>query len=169
MCIFESPRLLALFNNTRTDETALYNLNKVVYAYVLHIDGFSRAWRIFWALLESHRTLESAVTCVFLSGCNQMFAQMFISEDTALLHFCRKETVTSECYLVYLWNKNYFTRYRTAILLSYVTRQYVQQFAPYIIFIILKEAKWHHFWRSWDISATKGCFATIFYHFSCFN
>ena len=47
MCIFESPRLLALFNITRTDETALYNLKKVVYAYVLHIDEFSRAWRIF--------------------------------------------------------------------------------------------------------------------------
>ena len=45
--IFQSPRLVAPFNSTRTDETALYNLNKVVYVYVLHIDGFSRAWRIF--------------------------------------------------------------------------------------------------------------------------
>ena len=47
VCIFELPQLVAVFNSMRTDETALYNLNKVVYAYVLHIDGFSRAWRIF--------------------------------------------------------------------------------------------------------------------------
>ena len=43
VCIFELPRLVALFYSMRTDETALYNLNKIVYAYVLHIDGFSRA------------------------------------------------------------------------------------------------------------------------------
>ena len=47
VCIFESPQLVALFYSTRTNETALYNLNKVVYAHVLHIDGFSRAWKIF--------------------------------------------------------------------------------------------------------------------------
>ena len=32
----------------------------------------------------------------------RIWGRTFISEDTALLHFCRKETVTSECYLVYL-------------------------------------------------------------------
>ena len=47
VCIFESPWLVALFKSNRTDEMALYNLNKVFYAYVLHIDGFSRAWQIF--------------------------------------------------------------------------------------------------------------------------
>ena len=47
LCIFESPRLVALFNSMRTDETALYNLHKVVYAYLFHIDEFSRAWQIF--------------------------------------------------------------------------------------------------------------------------
>ena len=46
MCIFELPRLVALFNSMRTDETALYNVNKVVYAFVMHIDGLSRARRI---------------------------------------------------------------------------------------------------------------------------
>ena len=40
------PRLLALFNNTRTDETALYNLNEVVYLFLMHIDGLSRARQI---------------------------------------------------------------------------------------------------------------------------
>ena len=43
VCIFEFPRLVALFNSTRTDEMALYNLNKIVHAFILHIDGFSRA------------------------------------------------------------------------------------------------------------------------------
>ena len=46
VCIFESPRLVALFNSTRTDETALHNLNKVVHAFVMHIDGLSRARQI---------------------------------------------------------------------------------------------------------------------------
>ena len=30
--------------------------------------------------------------------------------------------------------------------------------SPYIIFVILKAAKWHHFWRSWDISVIKRSF-----------
>ena len=34
---------MALFNSTRNDETAIYDLNKVVYVLVMHIDGFSRA------------------------------------------------------------------------------------------------------------------------------
>ena len=46
LCIFESSRLVALFNSTYTNETALYNLNKVVHAYVLHIDGFNIARQI---------------------------------------------------------------------------------------------------------------------------
>ena len=46
VCIFESPRLVALFNSTHTDEAALYNLNNVVHAFVMHIDGLSRARRI---------------------------------------------------------------------------------------------------------------------------
>ena len=37
VCIFESPRLVALFDSTHTDETALYNLNNVVHAFVMHI------------------------------------------------------------------------------------------------------------------------------------
>ena len=69
LCIFVSPRLLARFNSMRTDETALYNLNNVVHAFVMHIDGLSRARRIVSAWLESHRSLESSITCVFLSGC----------------------------------------------------------------------------------------------------
>ena len=68
-CIFELPQLVALFNSTRTDETALYNLNNVAHAFVMHIDGLSRARRIVSAWLESHRSLESSVTYVFLSGC----------------------------------------------------------------------------------------------------
>ena len=44
--IFESPLLVALFNSTHTDETALYNLNNIVHAFVMHIDGLSRARRI---------------------------------------------------------------------------------------------------------------------------
>ena len=71
VCIFKSPRLVALFNSTRTDETALYNLNNVAHAFVMHIDGLSRARRIVSAWLESHRSLELSVTCVFLSGCKQ--------------------------------------------------------------------------------------------------
>ena len=71
--IFESPQLVAPFNSTRTDETALYNLNNVVHALVMHIDGLSRARRIVSAWLESHRSLESSVTCVFLSGCKHDF------------------------------------------------------------------------------------------------
>ena len=69
LCIFELPRLVARFNSTRTDETALYNLNNVIHAFVMHIDGLSRARRIASAWLESHRSLELSVTCVFLSGC----------------------------------------------------------------------------------------------------
>ena len=42
VCIFELPRLVALFNSTRTDEMALYNVNEVVHAFVIHIDGLSR-------------------------------------------------------------------------------------------------------------------------------
>ena len=53
------------FNSTRTEETALYNLSKVVYAFVMYIDGFSRARRIVEGLLESHRSLKLLVTCVF--------------------------------------------------------------------------------------------------------
>ena len=37
VCIFEFPQLVALFNSTRTDETALSNLNNVVHAFVMHI------------------------------------------------------------------------------------------------------------------------------------
>ena len=69
VCIFESPQLVALFNSTRTDGTALYNLNNVAHAFVMHIDGLSRARRIVSAWLESHRSPESSVMCVFLSGC----------------------------------------------------------------------------------------------------
>ena len=46
MCIFETPRSVAPFNGTHTEEMALYNLSKVVYAFVINIDGFSRARRI---------------------------------------------------------------------------------------------------------------------------
>ena len=52
----------AVFNSTRTDETALYNLNNVAHAFVMHIDRLSRARRIVSAWLESHRSLESSVT-----------------------------------------------------------------------------------------------------------
>ena len=65
VCIFESPRLVALFNSTRTDETALYDLNNVVHTFVMHIDGISRARQIVSAWLESHRSLESSVIRVF--------------------------------------------------------------------------------------------------------
>ena len=44
--IFESPRSVAPFRSTRTEEMALYNLNEVVYEFVINIDGFSRARRI---------------------------------------------------------------------------------------------------------------------------
>ena len=43
VCIFELPPLAALFNSTHTDETALYNLNNIVHAFVMHIDGLSKA------------------------------------------------------------------------------------------------------------------------------
>ena len=46
MCIFESSRLVALFNSTHADEMALYNLNEVVHAFVMHTDGLSRAKQI---------------------------------------------------------------------------------------------------------------------------
>ena len=69
VCIFESSQLVARFNSTCTDETALYNLNNVVHAFVMHIDGLSRARQIVSAWLESHRSHKSSVTCVFLSGC----------------------------------------------------------------------------------------------------
>ena len=46
VCIIKSPQLVALLNSTRTDETALYNLNKVVHAFVMHMDGFTRVRRI---------------------------------------------------------------------------------------------------------------------------
>ena len=60
VCIFKSSQLVALFNSTRTDEMVLYNVNEVVHVFVMHMDGLSR---IFEALLESHRSLESSVTC----------------------------------------------------------------------------------------------------------
>ena len=41
VCIFESPLLVALFNSACTDEMVIYNLNKVVHAFVMHIDGLS--------------------------------------------------------------------------------------------------------------------------------
>ena len=37
VCIFESPRSVASFDSMRTDEMALYNLNKVVYAFAISI------------------------------------------------------------------------------------------------------------------------------------
>ena len=43
VCIFELPRSVAPFNNMLTEEMALYNLNKVVHAFVIKIDGFGRA------------------------------------------------------------------------------------------------------------------------------
>ena len=50
LCIFESPRSVAPLNSTRTrtltEEIALFNLNEVVYAFVISIDGLSRARRI---------------------------------------------------------------------------------------------------------------------------
>ena len=46
VCIFESPQLVARFNSMRIDETALYNLNNTVHAFVMHIDGLSRTRRI---------------------------------------------------------------------------------------------------------------------------
>ena len=119
--------------------------------------------------MESHRSLESPVTCVFLSGCKRRSLYGKIQ----FLHFCGKGTVTSECHIVHIWNNNYFTPYKTVILFyampqgSMCNNLFITSL--YIIFIILKKAKWHHYWRSWDISAMKGCFATIFYHFSSFN
>ena len=44
VCIFELPRLVALFNSTCTNETALYNSTEVVHAFIMHIDAFSRAF-----------------------------------------------------------------------------------------------------------------------------
>ena len=48
VCIFKSPQLVALFNSMRTNEMALYNLNKVVDAFLINIiiNGFSRASQI---------------------------------------------------------------------------------------------------------------------------
>ena len=46
VCIFESPRSVAPFSSMRTEEMALYNLNEVVYTFVINIDEFSRARRI---------------------------------------------------------------------------------------------------------------------------
>ena len=46
VCIFESSRLVVLFSSTHTDETALYDLNKVVHTFIMHIDGLSKARRI---------------------------------------------------------------------------------------------------------------------------
>ena len=46
-CIFQFPQLVALFNSTCTDEMALYNLNNVVHAFVMHIDGLHRARQKF--------------------------------------------------------------------------------------------------------------------------
>ena len=43
VCIFESPQLVVPISSMRTEEMALYNLNEVVYAFVINIDGFSRA------------------------------------------------------------------------------------------------------------------------------
>ena len=43
VCIFELSRLVASFNSTCTEEIALYNLSKVVYVFVISIDGLSRA------------------------------------------------------------------------------------------------------------------------------
>ena len=43
VCIFKLPLLVALFNSMRTDEMALYNMNEVVYAFVMCIGEFSRA------------------------------------------------------------------------------------------------------------------------------
>ena len=47
VCISELPRSVAPFNSMRTEEMAPYNLNKVVYAFVISIDGFSRARQMF--------------------------------------------------------------------------------------------------------------------------
>ena len=41
VCIFESPQSVAPFNSMHTEEMALCNLNEVVYAFVINIDGFS--------------------------------------------------------------------------------------------------------------------------------
>ena len=46
VCIFELPRSVTPFNSTRTEKMALYNLNKVVYAFEINIDGLSRERRI---------------------------------------------------------------------------------------------------------------------------
>ena len=46
VCISESPQLVALFNSICTNEMALHNLNKVVHAFVMHIDGCSKVRRI---------------------------------------------------------------------------------------------------------------------------
>ena len=46
VCIFELPWSVALFNSMHSDEMALYNLNKVVHAFVIPIDGFSREKQI---------------------------------------------------------------------------------------------------------------------------
>ena len=37
---------MALFNSRHTNETVLYNLPEVVHAFVMHVDGLSRARRI---------------------------------------------------------------------------------------------------------------------------
>ena len=34
VCVFKSPQSVAPFNGTRTEETALYNLNEAFYVFV---------------------------------------------------------------------------------------------------------------------------------------
>ena len=51
--------------------------NNITHAFVMHIDGLSRARRIVSVWLESHRSLESSVTCVLLSGCKHGSLYLF--------------------------------------------------------------------------------------------
>ena len=80
-------------------------------------------------------------------------------------HVSRKRTITSECCVVKTYNKDYFI---PVILLSYTTKLRVKCFAIvtgfHKTYMILKKAKWHRFWRSWDILVTKAAIPTIFYH-----
>ena len=88
-------------------------------------------------------------------------------------HVSSKRTITFKCYFVKTRNKDFFIPYRWVVLLSYTILQSWGLNALLVTgfhktYVILKKAKWPHFWRSWDMLLTKAAIPTIFYHSSYF-
>ena len=85
VCIFKSPRLVALFNSMHTDEMPLYNLNKVVHAFVIHIDGFSISYHM--------RMVHTIHVYAYGTTVRVWYGYLYHMRMANIYHYCYKQHI----------------------------------------------------------------------------